>query len=196
MPPSGLQRAFSWYSGGRGDGTSPSSRTQAAMRRIADDAPGPGQEIAIEVFRLAQRLTTQGNAITVRWAPAHGGVEGDEQADQRAKEGVAIPPPKTTVHGYSLAYLRHKATDQATQRWREDIERGNSGRRVFRLPTRTSRPVIRPQLRRAPKRVAARFFQFLSGHAMIAPFLKGRWGLTSTDVCWWCNRRRQQRASL
>ena len=40
---------------------------------------------------------------------------------------------------------------------------------------------------------AARFFQLLSGHAMITPFLKERWGWTDTDICWWCNRGRQSR---
>lgn len=56
--------------------------SQAAMRRIADDAPGPGQEIAVEITKLAQRPTAQSNTITVRWAPVHRGVEGNEQATQ------------------------------------------------------------------------------------------------------------------
>ena len=50
--------------------------------------------------------------------------------------------------------------------------------------------------REVSKRVVARFFQLLSGHAMIAPFLKDRWGWTDTDVCWWCNRVRQSREHL
>lgn len=45
--------------------------SQAAMRRIMDDASGPGQEIAVEVVGLARRLEAQGNTIKVRWAPAH-----------------------------------------------------------------------------------------------------------------------------
>ena len=59
-----------------------------------------------------------------------------------------------------------------------------------------SRPGIRPQLRRAPKRVAARFFQQLSGHAMIAPSLKEKWGWVSTEISWWCNKGRRSREHL
>ena len=49
--------------------------SQAAMGRMAGDAPGPGQEIAVGAISLAQRLRAQGNTITLRWAPAHRGVE-------------------------------------------------------------------------------------------------------------------------
>ena len=51
-------------------------------------------------------------------------------------------------------------------------------------------------LRTARKSVAARFFQSLSGHAMIAPFLKERWGWTETDRCWWCEGGGQSREHL
>ena len=50
--------------------------SQAAMRRMAGDAPGPGQQIAIGAIGLAQRLIAQGNTVTLRWTPAHG-VEGN-----------------------------------------------------------------------------------------------------------------------
>ena len=79
---------------------------------------------------------------------------------------------------------------------RRDIDDRKAGRRAFRLATAASRPGIRPQLRLATKRVAARFFQLLSGHAMIAPFLKERWGLADSDICWWCRKGRQSREHL
>ena len=44
------------------------------------------------------------------------------------------------------------------------------------------------KLRQAPKRVAARCFQLLSGHATIAPFLKDKWGWTDREICWWVIR--------
>ena len=109
---------------------------------------------------------------------------------------ASLPPFRATRRRFSLAFLRRRATERATQAWRRDIEERNSGRRSFRLPTARSRPGIRPLLRRARKGVAARFFQLLSGHAMIAPFLKERWGWTESDVCWWCNKGRQSREHL
>ena len=51
-------------------------------------------------------------------------------------------------------------------------------------------------LKKTPKRVAARFFQLLSGHAMTAPVLKEGWGWTETDQCWRCEKGRQSREHL
>ena len=48
---------------------------RVAMVRVTSGAPGPGQEIAIQVIDLAQRLVDQGNSVTVRWTPAPRGVE-------------------------------------------------------------------------------------------------------------------------
>lgn len=67
----------------------------------------------MEVIRLAQRLRAQGNTITVMWAPARRGVDGNEQADLRAGE-TALPPPPPRTRRYSLALLRRRATEQAT----------------------------------------------------------------------------------
>ena len=44
--------------------------------------------------------------------------------------------------------------------------------------------------------MAARFFQLLSGQALIAPFLRDRWGWIETDRCWWCEGGRQSREHL
>ena len=41
--------------------------------RAASDAPGPGQEMAIQIIELAQHVVEQGNSITVKWTPAHRG---------------------------------------------------------------------------------------------------------------------------
>lgn len=40
----------------------------------------------MQIIELAQRVVDQGNSITIRWTPAHRWVEGNERADQRAKE--------------------------------------------------------------------------------------------------------------
>ena len=145
---------------------------------------------------MARRVTDQGNSITIRWIPAHRGVVGNEMADQAARDAASLPPLRGTSDRTSLAFLRRRVTERATRAWRKDIEERNSDRRAFRLPTARLRPGIRPQLRGAPKTVATRFFQLLGGHAMIAPFLKERWGWVNTDECWWCDKGRQSREHL
>ena len=76
------------------------------------------------------------------------------------------------------------------------MKRRDGGRGAYRGPDRGARPRIRAPLRRTRKAVAARFFQLLSGHAMIAPFLKDRWGWLDSEECWWCGRGRQSRDHL
>lgn len=87
----------------------------AAMARAASDAPGPGKEMAIRVIELTGRIADQGNSIAIRWAPAHRGVEGNERADQTAKNVAAFPPLEATARRYSMAFLRRRATERATR---------------------------------------------------------------------------------
>ena len=51
-------------------------------------------------------------------------------------------------------------------------------------------------LRKTRKSLASRFFQLASGHAMMAPFLKEKFGWVDSDQCWWCSGGRQTREHL
>ena len=173
----------------------------AAMRRVIDDAPRPGQHMAVRAIDFAERIVQRGGSVTIRWIPAHRGVEGNERADQAAKEAAVLPPPRATRGIFNLAFLNRGVSERMVRCWVSDT-RARAGvgrdpdRGAYALPSRGARPGIRPALRRAKKSVAARFFQLLSGHAMIAPFLRDRWGWTDTDRCWWCEKGRQSREHL
>ena len=171
----------------------------AAMRRIREDAPGPGQEMAIRAIEVADRLVHEGNTVSIRWTPAHVGVEGNERADRAAKDAANLPPLRGTQGRLSLAFLNRRTTERIVDRWNTDTRtrlesRGRRG--AFTGPDRRARPRIRPLLTTTGKRVASRYFQLLSGHAMIAPFLRDRWGWTESDSCWWCDGGRQSRDHL
>ena len=101
---------------------------------------------------------------------------------------------------FSLAFLRRRVTERKTMQWITDTAERAKGRKggrgAFATPGRGARPGIRPLLRTTGKRVASRYFQLLSGHAMIAPFLRDRWKWTDTDRCWWCEKGRQSRDHL
>ena len=94
------------------------THSTAAMARLTNDAPGPGQEIARRIIELAQRVIDWGNTVTtIRWTPAHKGVEANEQDDQRAMEPAALPLSRTTTRHYSLVSLQRRATEQSTRIW-------------------------------------------------------------------------------
>lgn len=73
---------------------------------------------------------------------------------------------------------------RAVAMWREEIIRRCRGRRVFRIPGEGEVPRIPAGLRKAPREVASRFFQLASGHAMIAPLLKKKFGWVDSDAFW------------
>ena len=72
----------------------------------------------------------------------------------------------------SLAFFKTQVKKRAITDWREEIIKRSQGKRSFRVPAEGRVPRIPSGLWRAPKELASRFFQIVSGHAMIAPFLK------------------------
>ena len=59
---------------------------------------------------------------------------------------------------------------------------------AFRVPLASDGevPRIHLELQRTPKELASRFFQLASGHAIIAPFIKEKFGWIESDLCLWC----------
>ena len=81
--------------------------------------PGPGQDLAVRAIEVAEHTVQRGNSITIRWTPAHRGVEGNERADRAAREAAELPPLRTTRNRSSLAYLRRGTTERMNRRWVE-----------------------------------------------------------------------------
>jgi len=69
---------------------SPSSRTR---RRKTSDDPGPGQKYAIMARKhiAALRAKEPGVCIEIRWSPSCQGIEGNENADEWAKQAADEP---------------------------------------------------------------------------------------------------------
>lgn len=57
-----------------------STEPQATILGIQSNAPGPGQDTAIETISLAEKPYEQGNTMTVRWVPEHRGITGNKVA--------------------------------------------------------------------------------------------------------------------
>ena len=96
----------------------------------------------------------------------------------------------------SLAFIKARIKRKAGAEWRQEIVRRSQGRRAFRIPAEVEIPRMPPGPLQAPKGLASRFFRLASGYAMIAPFLKERFGWVDSDTCWWCRGGRQSREHL
>ena len=185
-----------------------STDSQAAMNRVLDDRPGPGQLGAVRSILGARRIRQRGSDISIHWVPGHSGIAGNEIADQwagdaasreleyraRTPPGIAQPAPvDLTVSGaFMKAMFRRRAVDI----WRDSIIRGGTRGRPYRIPREGMVPKIPAALGGARKSLASRFFQLASGHAMIAPFLRDKFNWVDSDQCWWCSSGRQSREHL
>lgn len=56
---------------------------------------------------------------------------------------------------------------------------------------------FRPELHKVRKELASRYYQRMTGHAVIAPYLKYKIKKSDSDECWWCEiGKRQTREHL
>jgi ribonuclease HI len=62
--------------------------SQATLRRIQSDEPGPGQALALRTMNWESELTKKNIRVEYRWVPAHKGVEGNEEADLQATKAA------------------------------------------------------------------------------------------------------------
>ena len=61
--------------------------SQAAMRRLQDDRPGLGQNLAIRAIRIARAgIYGRGATVSIQWIPGHQRVMGNELADAYARD--------------------------------------------------------------------------------------------------------------
>ena len=161
------------------------------MARIQHTDCGPAQSLARAAVDLSYELGSRGNSVTVRWTPAHQGVEGNERADAWARraagkeEELADP---AYLREASLAHLTRVSTEarsNSTGEWiRNHAKRGHRYR-----PPPGGR--MCKELGKVRKELAGRFYQLLSGHAGTAPHLQ-RFGQTPSDKYWWCGTGERQ----
>jgi len=62
--------------------------SQATLRRIQSDEPGPGQELTLRTMNWESELADKNIPVKYRWVPAHKGVEGNEEADLQATKAA------------------------------------------------------------------------------------------------------------
>jgi ribonuclease HI len=89
--------------------------SQAALNRIQHNEPGPGQTWASAIIRSTEEICRQNIQLEFRWVPGHAGIEGNETADQLAKDAAAPENeeelPSEEDRCTSLSHLRRYTTD-------------------------------------------------------------------------------------
>jgi len=120
------------------------SDAQAAIRRMASDEPGPGQQYALQARKhiTTLRRARKGIVIEIRWCPAHKGVAGNEKADEWAK--IAAGQPNT--HG--VEWLSSRAGRECGWNLSHDPSPALSGKSQRRSGRRhVSGPEVGPRRR-------------------------------------------------
>ena len=69
------------------------SDSASAVDRTRSDSTGHGQRLAMATHEVSERIVGRNSTVTIRWTPAHQGVEGNETADSRAKAAAEGRPP-------------------------------------------------------------------------------------------------------
>jgi len=165
---------------------------QAAIRRMASDEPGPGQQYALQARKhiATLRKARPGIVIEIRWCPAHKGIAGNEKGDEWAKAaaeqaGGHRPIPR------SLANLKREISEK---KWVEARQwaGGRTSKTKYRMP-KNQKPDS--TVAGSSKRLASRFYQIKTGHCLTGQYLN--WTKSRpTPQCWWCRYRTQTRDHL
>jgi ribonuclease HI len=100
--------------------------SQAALNRIQHNEPAPGQTWASAIIRSTEDISRQNIQLEFRWIPEHAGIEGNETADQLAKDAAAPENeeelPSEEDRCTSLRHLRPCTTDAKWKRSDEWFE--------------------------------------------------------------------------
>ena len=115
--------------------------SQAAMQRLQDDMPGPGQALARRGIRVArQGIIGRGASIRVEWVPGHCGVQGNELADSGARdEAIRAERLRQTREErgdvvrqkqgmISISFIKTQARRRANKEWGRMVAKLNKAR--------------------------------------------------------------------
>ena len=158
--------------------------SQLAINRLKVIDNKAGQALKAQIYQKVKQLIRQGHEVSICWVPSHCKIEGNDRADQAAKE-AAQGDRIWTAKWTSLTHLKRQITDEKKAQlraWHEQKTKEREGRKrgfyVF-----SPKAEIDPLLGKSQKFYASRFYQLKAGHGAIGTFLK-KIGATETAECW------------
>jgi len=98
--------------------------SQATLRRIQSEEPGPGQVLALRTMNWESELTDNNIQVEYRWVPAHTGVEGNKEADLQVTKAAykhcgsytETQNPLPHLNYISFAHIGQRLTEE---KWEE-----------------------------------------------------------------------------
>lgn len=169
----------------------------AALKRIQEDNPGPGQWTTRTIIKIERTLMRAGWHIEYHWVPGHSKAEGNEKAARAAKDAAQNPrtqgiAPLQSRERFTLMAHLHRVTK----------EKKTSETKLWLKNTIKDRPNYPPPSTLKPgqaamaarKRLALRYYQLKTGHALTGTHLK-RIKAIEDDRCWLCDNGDRQTVS-
>jgi ribonuclease HI len=115
--------------------------SQATLRRIQSDEPGPGQALALRMMNWESELTEKNIRVEYRWVPVHKGVEGNEEADLQATKAAykhcgsytETQNPQKHLSYVSFAHISRRLTETKWEETKKEIkELGKKSKHSYR----------------------------------------------------------------
>jgi hypothetical protein len=96
----------------------------------------------------------------------------------------------------SKTWLKRKASERKSEEAEQWVRPRVARNRAYIAPKKRKFE-LRPEIRHIPKPLASRYYQLMSGHALIGPYMKEKLKKADSDECWWCDTgQRQTRENL
>jgi len=174
---------------------------------MASDAPGPGQQYALQARKhiATLRRARPGIVIETRWYSAHKGVAGNKKADEWVKIAAEEPDTRgvewlsyldrTEVRGMPLPWsFANLKREISKKKWLEARQSagGRTCKRKYKMPE-SQRPDS--TVAGSTKWLASQFYQLMTGHCLTGQYLN--WTKhRPTPQCWWCRYQMQTQDHL
>ena len=125
-----------------------------------------------------------GIKVTFCWVRIHTGIDGNERADKAAKhmtnQKITMIPKKESFA--LLAHINRATTDTKWQECKDWFIQKCAGHKAYYLVPMQR---VDKEASRAPKRIAPRYYQMKTEHALICTNHK-HIKKSGNHPCWWC----------